>query len=399
MTLPDTSLLAFVGGGAWRRLGERLRSQGLTAAYVRSVEEDAAGWPEPARSRWTRHLHRRAGHPASIAIRLFVFHERLEEPAVRSLLGPELLEACLAGGVLAALPGGLASPYRLDIVNGLFVFADHESAGADAVMPVGESTQLLARASFPQLDVSDALDLGCGSGVLALLLAGAARRVVAADVNPRAAALARFNAELNAVDNVEVLEGDLWDPLAGRRFDLVVSQPPFHPRPPEEAAVRFLHGGPRGDELTRAVVARLSGHLAPGGRAFVLSDFPWDEGLPLASSLRPVLRDPEANLLVLRLEPLSDAEAEQARLASIREPEDEAFASLLGRLRSHLATLGIRRVQQAIVAVARAGPEAGWTREVVVPAGAWRGLRRSDLDDLLARGGPGSGLPAGAGGV
>jgi len=387
ISLPDTAPLLAGASGTWRRLGERFRASGLTTAYVRSVEGDAPSLPEPARSRLTRLLHRRTDHPASLAVRLFVFGEALPKSAIRDLLGARLLEAARDGGLILDAGDRLTCPFRLDVVNGLYVLADHETRGPDSVMPVGESTQLLLQASYPQGDLREALDLGCGSGVIALLLAGAARRVVATDANPRAVALARFNAELNGLANVEVLEGDLWAPVDGRRFDLVVSQPPFHARPAGVDPVRFLHGGERGDELPRRVVAGLPRHLSRGGHGFVMSDFPWDDALPVAASLRADLGSPVPNLLVLRLETLADAEIECARQASLREPDDDAaFAASFDRLRSHLAGLGVGRIQQAIVVVEEAGPGVGWTREVAIPADSWRSLRRPLVDELLARG-------------
>jgi len=74
------------------------------------------------------------------------------------------------------------------------------------------------------------LDLCTGSGVLAVALAKElpAARVVATEISEPAAALARRNAERNGVgDRVDVRGGDLWTPVAGERFDLIVANPPY----------------------------------------------------------------------------------------------------------------------------------------------------------------------------
>ncbi len=71
------------------------------------------------------------------------------------------------------------------------------------------------------------LDLGTGSGVLGLRGASHCDRVTAVDINPRALMFAGFNAHLNFVDNIELLEGSWFEPVAGRRFDLIVSNPPY----------------------------------------------------------------------------------------------------------------------------------------------------------------------------
>lgn len=76
----------------------------------------------------------------------------------------------------------------------------------------------------------DILDLGCGYGVLGIVCAACApgARVTMVDINRRAVELARENAALNGVaDRVDVLESDGFSALAGRRFDLIVTNPPF----------------------------------------------------------------------------------------------------------------------------------------------------------------------------
>lgn len=96
-----------------------------------------------------------------------------------------------------------------------------------------------------------------------MLLAPACRRVVGIDINPRALQLARFNAGLNGIANVEWRQGHLFEPVEGERFDLIVSQPPFLPPPDEQAAVLYLHGGTYGDELALALLAGARSRLLP----------------------------------------------------------------------------------------------------------------------------------------
>ena len=74
------------------------------------------------------------------------------------------------------------------------------------------------------------LDIGCGYGAIGITLAKAHPRlhVVMVDVNPRAVALARRNARHNRVeDRVEVLQGSLYEPVKGRRFHAILSNPPL----------------------------------------------------------------------------------------------------------------------------------------------------------------------------
>jgi 16S rRNA (guanine1207-N2)-methyltransferase len=76
---------------------------------------------------------------------------------------------------------------------------------------------------------SSILDLGCGYGVVGIVLARRAptARVALVDVNPRAVALAVENIVLNDVPNAEALCGDGCAPVAGRTFDVIAMNPPI----------------------------------------------------------------------------------------------------------------------------------------------------------------------------
>jgi release factor glutamine methyltransferase len=110
------------------------------------------------------------------------------------------------------------------------------------------------------------LDMGTGTGVLAIAAARFGHTVVAVDVNPEAVRCAKMNSLLNHVEgDVEVREGDLFEPVGPEQFDLVVFNPPFftgQPRSRLDQAWRSV------DALER-FAAGLPAVLAPGGRALV----------------------------------------------------------------------------------------------------------------------------------
>jgi methylase of polypeptide subunit release factors len=116
--------------------------------------------------------------------------------------------------------------------------------------------------------VRRALDLGTGCGVLALTMARHAERVVATDLNPRALALARRSARLNRVDNVVWRRGDWNAPVRGERFDLIACNPPYVVSPDHRLLFRD------GAEATPGVVRGAGAHLAPGGLAHLLVNWP-----------------------------------------------------------------------------------------------------------------------------
>lgn len=116
------------------------------------------------------------------------------------------------------------------------------------------------------------LDLSTGTGILGLTAARLGARATAADVSRRAVACARLNARLNGLA-LEVLRGDLFAPVAGRRFDLIVSNPPYIPAPPGNAPrgeARAWDAGPDGREFLDRICARAAEHLRPGGRVLLV---------------------------------------------------------------------------------------------------------------------------------
>jgi release factor glutamine methyltransferase len=122
-----------------------------------------------------------------------------------------------------------------------------------------------------------ALDVGTGSGAIALALAteGPFSRVVAVDVSDDALALAAENRDRAApASSVDFRLGSLYDAVEGERFDVIVSNPPYvgtEERESLDAEVRdweppaALFAGAGGLDVIRPLVAQSPGHLLPGG--------------------------------------------------------------------------------------------------------------------------------------
>ena len=118
------------------------------------------------------------------------------------------------------------------------------------------------------------LDMFTGSGALAIAAAqDGAAAVTAADLSRRAALNARINAALNRVA-IEVVRGDLFAPLAGRRFDLVLANPPYvpsaNPELPTGGAALAWEGGPGGRAVIDRFCAQVGAHLLPGASALIV---------------------------------------------------------------------------------------------------------------------------------
>jgi SAM-dependent methyltransferase len=359
--LPDIGRLRSVGPLALRALGERLRATGLDPRFAARLARVGERVDDALRAPMRTWHARRMPEPAAIATRLFVLHDPVSEQEARGALGD--LAPLLEAGFVERGEAGLSSRLHLALAGDVFCFGDLPGRGGDSVMPICGATLELVRAVLPAAPVESALDLGCGAGPVGLLLARAARRVVATDVSPRAAGLARLNAEVNGVANLEVRVGDLYEPAKGERFDRVVAHPPFVARPAGVTASTFVHGGVRGDELPLRVLAGAGAHLTPAGRAVVLGDWPQLEGDALDARVRAAVGAGPLDVLVLQSPPKNLDEYCVLNAAVEQRELGEAFARAAIAHRDHLDALGFRGLAVAAVVLA---PGAGVTSLVSI---------------------------------
>lgn len=111
------------------------------------------------------------------------------------------------------------------------------------------------------------LDMGTGSGVCAVFAAKEAARVVAVDINAAAIRCTRINALLNGVEGkIDARQGDLFAPVGGERFDLILFNPPFLRGVPQDDRDRAWRSADVGERFA----VGLRDHLKPGGAALVV---------------------------------------------------------------------------------------------------------------------------------
>ncbi|WDZ87603.1 DUF7059 domain-containing protein [Micromonospora cathayae] len=216
--------------------------------------------------------------PLATLIRVFICEQTEPEAAVAAALAPLTVTEALDAGLVERYGDGLRAAVDLEPYGDhWWVLADVPASArpgrplhAEHVLGIGGATQTLLGATVRR-PVDTALDLGTGSGVQALHLSTHAGRVTATDVSERALRFAATTAALNGQD-WELLRGDLVAPVAGRRFDLVVSNPPFVVGPGTTTHV-YRDSGRVGDAIGAELAAAAPGLLTEGGTMQYLANW------------------------------------------------------------------------------------------------------------------------------
>lgn len=119
------------------------------------------------------------------------------------------------------------------------------------------------------------LDMGTGCGILGILAAKKARKVVAVDINPQAVLCAKMNAELNGVmERMDIRLGNLFEAVKKReKFSLILFNAPYLPTEAGEKKTwigRAWAGGPTGRQIIDEFISQASSHLRKDGRILLV---------------------------------------------------------------------------------------------------------------------------------
>lgn len=355
MSLPPIDRLLVLDDRTLHDFRDHLANAGYTHEVLGRAETVGAGLLDPLRVPLVRDALRREGTAAAHAARLFAYEDRLSEADAIDALGGDRLRQLLDAGVLAIDPGdagGVHSLFRFVPVDGIYFLSDPMESGGEAVMGPGQITWPLARMARASRAAS-VLDVGCGAGTMALFAARRGAEAVGVDINPRAIDIARWNARLNGL-RAHFEAGDLLAPVRGRRFELLLSQPPFVMRPAETTSVTCLHGGAYGDELGFRLLNELPSVLAPHGLAVVFMDSATRPGQSFHHRVREAIGAAPIDLVAL----LASGMTLDVQSIAYGYLEDSTFGTRFAetavRYRRHLEGLGVPGFHHAYV-VLRAG--------------------------------------------
>ena len=332
--------------GEASRLRDFFRDANYTADHVRQ----AVGITEfPSRRlRNQAQLMDRTAQPGRLStlLRWFWIGTPVEPSLAEQFVPAWFTASCLGCGLLGPSPKGLVSDAMLVPWDEFLIASDHtlriDAADPELVLWPNPTSRLLSRFTIRRPS-GLTLDLGTGSGVLALAAAAHSEQVVATDLNRRAIGYAQFNARLNGIENIACLAGDGFSPVEDRRFDLIVTNPPFFITPSEEYL--FCDNPFELDQLCRRLVQEAPAHLNEGGYFQMLCEWaqlsgePWEDRLAGwlrqtgcdAWVIKGITQDPSAYALErirgIDASPDHDAEKYAGYMAYYQEKAVEAIHS------------------------------------------------------------------------
>ena len=218
--------------------------------------------------------------PLDVVIRLFILEEVLSLAELERHVTPAVREAMTALGLLSSekvVPEQRYSSVALYPTQGLFIVSDRRThpdrslveSFDDVIYPAITKNTRDFLAILPDERCECFLDLCSGTGIAAFVGARIAKQAWATDITERSVRVAEFNRLLNAVPNVTVAKGDLYEAVGEQTFDRIVAHPPYVPG--LQAAEIYRDGGEDGERVTRRIVQGLPTHLRPGGRFYCLS--------------------------------------------------------------------------------------------------------------------------------
>lgn len=229
----------------------------------------------------------------------------------------------------------------------------------DFVLGVTGTTLSLSEVTI-RLPSRRTLDLGSGSGFLALKAAAHSEQVVASDCNARAVSMARFNILLNGFSNIEAVEGDLFEPVGDAPFDLIVSNPPFVISP--ENQLRFRDSGLRGDEICERIIRAAPGHLAEGGYFQALCNWARFKGSDWRERLLGWLAESGCDAHIIQISTQSVDAYANHWLRQTEIADRDRFAEAFDRWIAYYEQLGIEAIDNGLITLRRRTGDTNWIR-------------------------------------
>jgi len=328
----------------------------------------------------------RADSPYNILVQLFWLGRSVSEQALRRNLPDLDIEGLEGIGLLTRQNGAIRSVVKLGPYHELLMASDfepgiHGDLSADHVLGVSAASLSLANVTIRR-KVKTVLDLGSGAGIQAFLAAGHAEHVIGTDTNPRALNFAKFNAKLNDIDNIEWLQGSLYEPVAEQKFELIVSNPPFVISP--ESRFIFRDTNLPGDSLSEQVVCGVGERLTEGGFGCIL--FNWHHKNEEDWDCRPQSWASNTGcdgwlISFKSTDPLTYAADWLQTSVGQNSPD---YGRYLDEWMAYYEQMGIRRISAGTMVMRRRSGQANWFRSHILDKGRSMGSSGGQIERIFA---------------
>lgn len=348
------------------QLREVLREAEYCTARIREALDVEAG--ENVRPSDLPYCIRRlAGDsPFEILVRLFGLGVPVPTSLAETALPGGLVGALADLGVLSQKDGEVSALLALTDADGLFFLHDRPPADGnlrkDHVLGVVPSSRSLAAVTVPA-DGGRVWDLGTGCGVQAILAARTSAYVLATDTNPRAIEITQINAALNDISNIEVRLGSFFEPVAGEKFDLIVTNPPFVISP--DTTYIYRDAGLAGDGASEQIIREAPNHLSEGGFTCVVCNWISPESGHWAAPVGTWLEGSGCDALVLKH---STRDALRYAYMWVKQTQGDDLESWL----EYYERLGITHITMGAVIIRKRSGGGNWVRLQEMPEGEIR---------------------------
>lgn len=340
-----------------KALRERLKDLGYSeesVVRVLAIEGPYAVGPL-GRQVWARY-NLTDDEATHVLVRVFLLGLPEDQQVLGRFLNPDELALLHDLRLLVPVGSKLVCPVTLYPIGDLYIATDwwfepdkEARRSPTRVMPLGRDSFGLARLAASRSDDAG-LDLCTGSGVIALKIAAGCDRVIGTDINPRAINFAQFNAMLNGIENCEFIVGDLFQPVADRRFDLITANPPFVPTPAVDVLL-YRDGGSSGEEILRRVVGGCREHLEEQGTCLIATDLVQHRNVPYEEKIRSWLGGKPGFATVLFEAPRMSSYQYASEHAS--HPSKSDVSPEIFRWLDHYLAEGIESVAHGYIAINR----------------------------------------------
>ncbi|MGV8125241.1 MAG: methyltransferase [Candidatus Xenobiia bacterium LiM19] len=215
---------------------------------------------------------------------LFWLGQPLESRDLEMEIKQGEMEALIAGNLLRKQGNSLLSRHYVTPLGNLYLLSSFPEQDENAETRVYLAAESLFFAGMLKKRLSGkrfgtGLDVGTGSGIQAMVLSQFCGKAVGVDINPKAVKTARCNALLNQKDNVEFTISDAFRGLGNRKFDVIVSNPPYVFLPESRKKELWAYGGSDyGTEIPMKILEGVDEHLNDGGTFHMIAVSPVIDG-------------------------------------------------------------------------------------------------------------------------